>query len=838
MDPSSDSDSDDDLLLLAPTFKVTKKAQAQDRNRVNDMLTSMLKDSDHEHASFSRITQLRRELDKDDIDDDELQAQVLQVTQKAVVSRQETIDTMEGIIEDDVGDDGVMDRGCRRELMQAFDTDRSTCLGARRIISFDTKRSTTSNKNGDSIDISVEFYHTHAEAMQALVHILDIMDNGMDTDADASHKALLALVQSMRGTVQKRVFQHLLEQDRLVRLMDKHNVNQLPLELANWLYRLVQSADLESRSLGTLAAAGLRTLVSLLHQKRLCNVFLAETVSLESLSTSLECWVPSDLSRKQSNSMDTRVSTTEKARTNVAGLDHLLQFGEHAVVSPTYLCTIECRLDVITGFIVALAHLGLDPAVTSSKVCINLRQALQRINSSLLGMVAAKREVLFGTENDHVQWMKTTAKAVLRAISGLGPGDKGTEDKDDAKAWLCHSFTVRLFSSVDSNNELSQPSIQFKAILSMQALEICLGVGDMTEQVRRVLNETSNQSILGQVESSLGWLSVVATYAALLEVEMSDEDIVRDGPRCLATVESSFAAFQAGMLLLSSSGWGSAAEYGDEDQAGAISRMVGLLELKCQQLCKRVAPMANNPHFRRVDYNLICCRQQYRFMKERASRLSGSRNSGNVRMAVTCFGAPPELYQEETRSTSAAKTVTAKSLSPLIEQDQSVRQGELSQQEIVDTSQEDVLGLVADDANTDPVAATHPNEALQHQSAEQDRLCEPEHEENEIAGRERDLVLPAASVDAASAGGMVNKARCYRCGRAKVGELHPGDGAANKPEYCKVPENERHEGWIVPSGYAAGDAKLKADHRSIRRAWKRQKATLSIREEQQFEGWP
>jgi hypothetical protein len=637
------SDSDDDLLLSAPTFRVTKKSRAQDKNRANEikMLTSMLKDSDREHASFTRMTQFKREVDVDEeysMDDDELRAQVLQLAQKTAVSRQQTFDAMEGIMEDDIGDDGdgVMDRGRRRELMHAFDTDRSTCLGARHVVVFASKRgdvasavagagATTSNKNDDNIGISIEFYHTHAEAMQALEQILETMENGMDTDTDAdadtSHKGLLALVQSMRVTIQERVLHHLLEQNRLVRLLEKHNVDQLPLELTNWLYRLVQSADLESRSLGTLAAAALGTLVSLLHQKRLCHAFLTETASLESLDASLECWIASDVSQNQSNS--TGASTTEKARTNVAGLDHLLQFWEHVATSPVYRCTIDCRLDVVTRCIVGLAHLGLDSAVTCSKVCSNLRRALQRIISSLLEMVAAKQDVLLGTKNDHVQWMKTTAKAVLRDLSALGPGDKGTEDKDDNKAWLCHSLTLRLFSSVDSNDEISQPSSQFKAFLSLRALEICLGVGDMTEHVRSVLKETDNLSILGQAESSLGWLSVASTYAALMEVEMSDDDIVMDGPRCLATVECSFAAFQAGMFLLSSSGWGSAAEYGDEDQAGAIARMVGVLELQCQRLCKRVAPMANSPHFRRVDYNLICCRQQYRFMKERASRLSG-----------------------------------------------------------------------------------------------------------------------------------------------------------------------------------------------------------------------
>jgi hypothetical protein len=102
-------------------------------------------------------------------------------------------------------------------------------------------------------------------------------------------------------------------------------------------------------------------------------------------------------------------------------------------------------------------------------------------------------------------------------------------------------------------------------------------------------------------------------------------------------VECSFAAFQAGMLLLNSSGWGSADEYGDEEQAGAIAHMVRLLELQCQQLGKRVAPMASHPHFRRVDYNLICCRQQYRFMKDRASGLSGKGERSSIQGGMDQF---------------------------------------------------------------------------------------------------------------------------------------------------------------------------------------------------------
>jgi hypothetical protein len=148
--------------------------------------------------------------------------------------------------------------------MQAFDTDRSTCLGARHVVAFDSKRvvafdskrvasadtdATASNNYSDSIGVTIEFYHTHAEAMQSLEQILETMENGMEIDADASHKGLQALVQSMRVTVQERVLHHLLEQDRLARLC----VDLLPLELSNWLTVSCQCRPGSRRGLGAAA---------------------------------------------------------------------------------------------------------------------------------------------------------------------------------------------------------------------------------------------------------------------------------------------------------------------------------------------------------------------------------------------------------------------------------------------------------------------------------------------------------------------------------------------------------------------------------------------------------
>jgi hypothetical protein len=100
------------------------------------------------------------------------------------------------------------------------------------------------------------------------------------------------------------------------------------------------------------------------------------------------------------------------------------------------------------------------------------------------------------------------------------------------------------------------------------------------------------------------------------------------------------------------------------------------------------------------------------------------------------------------------------------------------------------------------------------------------------------LPAVASSVIATLSFSKMKAVCCLCCGREKTGELHPGDGAANKQGYCKLPDNEQHQGWVVPAGYAIGDTRGKADTRAIKWAWKRRKEELGILDEQQFDGWP
>jgi hypothetical protein len=502
------------------------------------------------------------------------------------------------------------------EESQLYDEDDANSLApvsCMRTLCFEAKR-------GKSL---VKFYYTIGQATQDLERILKAMENSVDPAANVD-----PIVQKLRIAVQEKILQHFLEHKCLVSLLKKNRKSELHYQLANWLYRLAQSAGLETHSLANLATAALATLLCLRrHGKLSKTVFVA--ASLEHFCLSLECWVNLALSQKPRATNQPLSEQELRSRNNLAGLENLLHFWD-ATLAHSNFTTLICRDATVTKCIVALSRLGLDHVVSSPKIGLNLRFKLQRVISKLLEL-ATTRDAC-DRKDDRVEWMDTTAEAVLQGLSDLGPDPQASEDedKDIIEAWLSYSLTVRLFPIVDSNDEARQPSNQFKAIISMQAIKILLQVEDMSGKVQTVLNETDNQSMLKRANSSLGWLAVSCSYVAMIEV-----DITEDGPLCLAIVECALSAFQAGMLLLiDDTERQSAAEYGNEEQADEAAHMMDLLDLECLLLLDALAPKASRPYFRQVVNTLNCCRDQYRAMKTRASELSGSDEKHSARRGI------------------------------------------------------------------------------------------------------------------------------------------------------------------------------------------------------------
>jgi hypothetical protein len=509
-------------------------------------------------------------------------------------SRRETKDALEGISQSYGEDD-------ENSLAPV------SCTGTQNILCFAAKR-------GKSL---VKFYYTNGQAMQDLERILKAMENSVDPAVNVD-----PIVQKLRVAVQEKFLQRFLEQKCLVSLLKKNRKSELHYQLVNWLYRLAQSAGLGTDSLANLATAALATLLSLRrHGKLSKTVFVA--ASLEHFCLSLKCWVNLALYQKSRATNPPLSEQNFRSSNNLAGLENLLQFWDATLASSNFT-TLKCRDATATKCIVALSRLGLDHVV-SSPIGLNLRLKLQRVIVKLLEL-ATTRDVC-GRKDNRVEWMDTTADAVLQSLSDLGPDPPASEDEDEdnIEAWLSYSLMARLFPIGDSNDEARQPSNQFKAIISMQAIKILLQVEDMSSKVETVLNETENQTILKRANSSLGWLAISCSYVALVEIDISE-----DGPRCLAIVECALSAFQAGMLLLIFETEGeSAADYGNE-----AVHIMGLLDLQCLFLSDALALKASRPYFRQVISTLNCCRDHYRNMKVRVSELSGSDEKMSARRRI------------------------------------------------------------------------------------------------------------------------------------------------------------------------------------------------------------
>lgn len=222
--------------------------------------------------------------------------------------------------------------------------------------------------------------------------------------------------------------------------------------------------------------------------------------------------------------------------------------------------------------------------------------------------------------------MGVTVDRIVSQRSSFGPGTTEKEDSDDEEAWLCLSLMTRLFPNHDTKGQIHEKSSEFKAQLAMQSLQTCLEIKDWDKHVREVLEENGS-GLEERYDTSLRWKAISSAYVAFLTIELLGDKVAEDGPRCMATFESTMYCAQAGMnlfSLLSPSEYGSGGRYGTSDEADAVYHAMELLENQGNQLIKRIKPYSKvRPHFRRVEHHLTCLRGYYRFCKEEASSMAG-----------------------------------------------------------------------------------------------------------------------------------------------------------------------------------------------------------------------
>lgn len=599
----SDSESsEDDLLDALPIFN-TRKRKSADRKRAEqlNLLDQMVGDSNRRLATHSRMAQIKQEHDAHH-DHEELRARASELTQNVGGKkrcRRETVDAMEGLEADT---DNALGYLRRKELAEAIDTDKSDFLGFRRTIHFDPTRSKG----------IVKFYRSDDEAIEDLRKLMGEQESSSDSRNEQEIQQQNEIIKKLNFVLQEEVFWDFLSEKQFLKLLVTHHTTTTPLHflLLKWLNNLSQSSGVlkGSRLVTDHAIDAFNTLESLIRQKNFPAAKFG--ASLETFCANLECWVNLRHYKNKPCIDHNKADQDQDALgMNIPGLVNMLKIYELSIpLLP--LSTCSTYSETIATCIVLLTRLGLDEAVSSNSQSFRLRHTLEKIMSSLLKHAT---EHITANKGDEIKWMKTTAASVLQDLSDLGPGEDGADDDDDKNAWLCHPATIGILP----NGTKDVCSNRFKALLALRTLETLLGTENFTKKTETILSESGNTSLSHEAASSLTWLAIFAPLVAFTELIRPENDISKDGPRCLATVKCAVLSFESGMILLKGSGTWTTAENASRE------RVLELLGSRSSELCRRVSPLANQAHFRRVDYILSSFGQYVRKINNnRASLLS------------------------------------------------------------------------------------------------------------------------------------------------------------------------------------------------------------------------
>jgi hypothetical protein len=106
----------------------------------------------------------------------------------------------------------------------------------------------------------------------------------------------------------------------------------------------------------------------------------------------------------------------------------------------------------------------------------------------------------------------------------------------------------------------------------------------------------------------------------------------------------------------------------------------------------------------------------------------------------------------------------------------------------------------------------------------------------ETVRRQEHLIAPAAQLLVTNVS-KKTRYRCYRCGKAKLGDLHEGGAPRTSQSYCNVPENQYQKGWVIAPGYAIGDKRKQVSFRTFKKEWKRRKESQNLHDEEHFDNW-
>jgi hypothetical protein len=569
----------------------------------------------------------------------------------------------------------------RRQLAKAYATEGSSCLGTRMIISFDMEKSVSS---------SSPKWTSPDQAIQELERILSCFEKENSLAPDIAN-----IVESLRTAIDLSVLPDFLMEKRLVRKLfqksssssmpplpttndDEHAISPLLTQLTTWLYCTATSAGLMMTS--NLAQGALVTLMDLVKKGKLPLQMQQSPISY--LVAELLCWIDSkdvlqdDMAENESANNDSDCCKNEAAtavpmdidypsphglfttkNNNETGLLNLLLFWEQLIPSWSPFPVVD--LEAASSVILVLCRLALDPTAVSNRHEMYLFPLLQRVVSAMLDLVSShfyrQAAIHGGNESESNaafdEWMDQTVQAVFGqdlAQVGTRLGIKGEKamDEDDDKASLCYASTVRLIPIHRSDGKVEEThklSVEFKARLAIRALEILCDNGKEHESkgdtttIQGFPTDQASQQAQREMPP-LAWTAYSAVLSAMGHLNVLGENIARQGPRSLATVECTTMLFETVLILLNGAAESWDKEEYTPEQASVVVEMLQTVDRETEKLNKYVKrnTMANS-HARRMDHHFSCWTQYYRVMVKRALRLTGDKEMIERQSKITDF---------------------------------------------------------------------------------------------------------------------------------------------------------------------------------------------------------
>ena len=226
-------------------------------------------------------------------------------------------------------------------------------------------------------------------------------------------------------------------------------------------------------------------------------------------------------------------------------------------------------------------------------------------------------------------WIQTTAAAALEQCRQLQPSESTSQHQDDNEFYLSTSLMV--VSMFDRNVPLGEAHHKFRACMAIRALQMCLGIADWDLHLQSVLSKDGNTALAEKASSSLRWRAIASGLVGFLTIPSLGDDFIKNGQRCLATIENITYCALTGINLKSDEVNPNPEEneekvalsriYGSKEEAALICQVMKLLESDCHQLQNQMRIFASNTIFGRAEYHLSCLRGYYgRYQAEAGAR--------------------------------------------------------------------------------------------------------------------------------------------------------------------------------------------------------------------------